>query len=246
MEEVSLTKKERRALSKEQKKRDREQQLTGGRLKKIAVLVVVVSVISFLGFRFWNWLKTPTPQVSGESVEVVDADWVRGNAEASVNLIEYSDFQCPACKSFYPVVKALSEEYPDDLVVVYRHFPLKSIHRNAFAAAKASEAAGKQNKFWEMHDLIFDNQEDWENERNPKDKFTSYAKELELDEEKFFNDFESSEVESDVNSDLLKANSLGVNSTPTFYLNGNKIQPGSYDDLKNIIEVEITKGKEGA
>ena len=99
------------------------------------------------------------------SFEAGEEDRVKGNEEAGVVLIEYSDFQCPACGSYYPIVKALSEEFPEELLIVYRHYPLTNIHPNAFSAAKASEAAANQGKFWEMHDMLFERQAEWANLR---------------------------------------------------------------------------------
>lgn len=95
------------------------------------------------------------------SMEVKVNDNVKGSREAKAVLIEYSDFQCPACQVYYPVVKQLTEELGNEILVVYRHFPLTTIHPNALPAAKAAEAAGKQGKFWEMHDMLFDKQSEW-------------------------------------------------------------------------------------
>ena len=93
---------------------------------------------------------------------VSDSDWVKGNRSAPVVLVEYSDFQCPACAASAPLVKQLTEEFGNKIAFVYRHFPLPQ-HKNAYPAAQAAEAAGKQGKFWEMADLIFANQTKWEN-----------------------------------------------------------------------------------
>jgi protein-disulfide isomerase len=244
MQEGRLTKRERRALAKEAKRRQRERQITYNRLKKAFVATFGVFVLAFFGVRFWRWLKTPTPEVAGEAVEVSDADWVKGNRQAAVTLVEYSDFACPACVTYYLLVKQLNEEFTDNLLVVYRHFPLVSIHKNAILAAKAVEAAGIQGKFWEMHDKLFDNQDEWVEEGNPEGKFVDYASQLELDEEKFVKDIESKEVEDEVNKDLFSANSLGLNSTPSFLLNGKKVQPGSFEEFKSLVENEIKNSSE--
>jgi len=95
------------------------------------------------------------------SVMLTGDDHYKGNPDAQVVLIEYSDFQCPACRAYIPIITSLIEQFPDDLVVVYRHFPLQSVHANARAAAEASEAAAKQGKFWEFHDILFDKQTEW-------------------------------------------------------------------------------------
>jgi len=239
MEEQRLTKKEKRALAKEKKRRQIKQQATYNKLKNMFIAVFAVFVIAFFGFKFINWIKTPTPEVAGKATLVNEKDWIKGNNQASVILIGYSDFQCPACAVYSALLKQLSEEYPDNLLIAYRHFPLTTIHKNAYPAAKAAESAGKQGKFWEMHDKLFDNQNEWAEVRDPKDKFIEYARSLELDEETFKKDFESGEIKDNVGNDILSANSLGLNSTPTFFLNGEKVQPNSFQDFKKMIEKEI-------
>lgn len=163
-------------------------------------------------------------------------DWRRGNENAKVVLIEYSDFQCPACASYYPLVKALHEESGDSLLVVYRHFPLSQIHVNAEPAARAAEAAGRQGKFWEMHDVLFERQKEWLEDRNVIGAFSVYAGALGLDTGRFINDFNSQEVKERVRRDYQSGFRAGVAGTPTFFLNGKKIQnPRSYEEFKKII-----------
>lgn len=241
MEEDTLTKKEKRAVAKEQKKKERKKKDLFGKVKKIAVLGLVVAGVIFGGSKIINWFKTPVEIPEG-ATEVTESDWLKGNREAPVTLIEYSDFQCPACGAFVPIVERLLEEYPDNLKLVYRHFPLVQIHRNAIDAARAAEAAGKQGKFWEMYDKLFEMQDDWSEDGSPKDKFESYAEELELDKDKFEDDFKSKEVEDEVNNDLFMANRLRLNSTPTFFLNGVQLkEPRGYGDLKSLIDKEISR-----
>lgn len=163
-------------------------------------------------------------------------DWKRGNENAKVILIEYSDFQCPACASYYPLVKALHGELGDSLLIVYRHFPLSQIHMNAEGAARAAEAAGKQGKFWEMHDLLFERQKEWSNDRNAAGTFAAYATALGLNTDRFINDFNSREIKEKVVADYESGFRAGIAGTPTFFLNGKKIQnPRSYEEFKKII-----------
>src|SRR3990167_4887756 len=110
-----------------------------------------------------------------------DNENVKGDKEALATLIEYSDFQCPACGSYYPILKKVSEELGAKVKFAYRHFPLPQ-HKNAKLAATVDEAAGKQGKFWEMHDLIFQNQSDWSEDKNAPIIFAQYAQELGLDQ----------------------------------------------------------------
>jgi protein-disulfide isomerase len=186
--------------------------------------------------------KAPRPNqpvvdsLPSELLQLADSERVWGNDNAPVTLIEYSDFQCPACKVYYPMLSKLKEDYPDKVRIVFRHFPL-TIHKNARIAARASEAANVQGKFWQMHDRLFETQEDWSELSDPKEKFKAYAIDIELDVDKFMVDLENSEFDTKVQNDVVSGNTLKVNATPTFYINGEKIpNPKSYEDFKSIID----------
>jgi len=174
---------------------------------------------------------------------VIESDWIKGNKESKVIITEYSDFQCPACASYYGLVKQLHKDFGDRIAFVYRHFPLRQIHANAEIAALSAEAAGKQGKFWEMHDMIFENQKKWEGDKNAKEIFIGYAEELGLNAEQFKQDLDSKEVKEKVEADYQSGVKAGVNHTPTFFVNGGEIQnPRSYEEFKNIInEAESEK-----
>ena len=235
MENVRLTKREKRALAKEKKKKERERKGVVKKVTNFAIGLMLIAGLIWGSVKFVRWLNS-SPETSQETISVSAEDWIRGSAEGEVVLIEYSDFQCPACVSYYSVVERLAEEYFGKLTVVFRHFPLTSIHTNAFSAARAAEAAGKQGKFWEMHNILFEKQGEWANERNPDDRFKAYAEDLNLDVDRFINDYESVEVEGLVNSDFASARSLGLNSTPSFFINGRKIKnPSGYEAFKEII-----------
>lgn len=165
---------------------------------------------------------------------VGEGDHIRGTG--NITLVEYSDFQCPACGIYYPAVKQLEEDFVGDLRIVYRHFPL-SQHLNAKPAAYAAEAASLQGKFFEMHDMIFETQKEWENTTNAKEIFRTYAVKLGLDMAKFDIDVESNEVKEKVESDYQGGVKSKVNATPSFYLNGKKIQnPRDYAEFQSIIQ----------
>ncbi len=233
-----LSRKQRRKLIREQRKLENETKRGLSNLKKIFLLLFGVFVLAFLGMRTYKWLVTPTPQVSGVATQVQDGDWFKGSSSASLTLIEYSDFQCPACRSYAPLVKRVADEYSQSLRVVYRHFPL-SQHKNAYSAAKAAEAAGLQGKFWEMHDLLFDRQDEWADDSQVLTTFEAYAKELGIDVERFKNDYKSQETSDAVDGDISLANSIFVNSTPTFVFEGKKVIIRSYDDVKKMIEEKL-------
>ncbi len=154
------------------------------------------------------------------------------SSEASVpaeviTVVEFSDFQCPACRAAQPAVENVKRAYPGKVQIVFRHFPLDSIHPNARLAATAAEAVASldASKFWLMHDKLFAEQENWStisSRTELKDAFASYAVELGLDRAQFLEKMESDSVAELVNLDVAAGTQLGVNSTPTFYVNGVK------------------------
>ncbi len=171
----------------------------------------------------------------GDAPAVTSQDWTRGNQYAKNVLIEYSDLQCPACAAYEPLIRQVTQDLDSQVLFVYRHFPLEQ-HKNAMLAAQATEAAGKQGKFWEMHDLLFERQKSWENVGDAATSFKAYAKELGLDETAFANDLTSDEVKKLVEEDVDGGIRAGVNATPSFYLNGKKIaNPASYAELKELL-----------
>jgi len=165
---------------------------------------------------------------------------LRGGIDAPVIITEFSDFQCPACSAYEPIVTKLSKEFPDDVVVEYRHFPLNQIHPFADLAARASEAAGLQGKFFEMHDLLFDGQGDWSKSRDPESVFVGYAKDLDLDTDKFIVDLDSDEVAAMVEEDLDVADRLHLGGTPSFFINGKQLElPQGFEPFKALVEAEL-------
>ncbi len=235
------TKQERRELRQQEKIKAERQRKQKKFYRRVSLWGIVVLVIGGAIFGMVQLSKTSTSIGNSESVlvaKVSDNDWVKGNKESEIVLIEYSDFQCPACGSYYPIVKRLSREFENDIQFVYRHFPLRQIHPNAQIAGQAAEAAGRQDKFWEMHDMIFENQKTWSNQRHgqTEDTFVSYAERLSLNIEQFKTDIDSKEVKDKVNSDYQGGIQAKVNSTPSFFLNGVKIQnPRNYEEFRNII-----------
>lgn len=237
MEQNTLTKREKRQLAKEEKRKEKQKAGLIRNLRNWSIGLLVVGVLVFGGYRAWKWASTPVETVDvGDVLEVTQDDWIKGNPEAQITIVEYADYQCPACASYQSPLKRIVEEYSDSVKVVYRHFPLVTIHSNAFNAAKASEAAGNQDKFWEMHDMLYEKQEDWSDDKDAKDKFFGYAEDLELDIEKFKSDFDSSEVKERVEKDLFDGQRLGVSGTPTFYMNGEKLNGiKGFDDFASRI-----------
>lgn len=157
-----------------------------------------------------------------------------GSEKPKVTIIEYADYQCPGCSTAAPKAKELTEAYKDNVRLIFRNFPIASSHPNARAAAATSEAAGLQNKYWEMNELIFQNQDSWKN-ANAKDRddiFRSYAEQLELNLDQFKADIASEKVKAKIDFDMAIGRKHGVTATPTFYINGEAVnmdQSGSIE-----------------
>jgi protein-disulfide isomerase len=172
------------------------------------------------------------------TVPVRETDHVLGKADAPVTLVEYGDFECPYCGQAYYIVKKLQEDVGDMMRFVFRNFPLSEIHPNALEAAYAAEAAGLQGEFWQMHDLLFEHQEELEDHN-----LVSFAYFLDIDVARFVEDMTSQAVHDKVHDDFWSGVRSGVNGTPTFFINGNR-HDGSYayGDLRAAVEKAAGKG----
>lgn len=235
-----LTRHQRRELQRQEKKQHGEHQERSQTMKKVMLWAAVGIALAAAVFAV---IKTSggSPATPLEPPAVTSDDWTAGPEQAKATLIEYSDFQCPACGVYYPVVKDLKAAFPDDLRVVYRHFPLTTVHANAFDAALASEAAGVQGKFWEMHDRLFEKQDEWSKAQNVREIFAEYAQTLGLDVAAFRASLDDAQVKAQVDNDIRGANSISVDSTPTFYLNGKLIQnPRDFEQFRSVIQQTVT------
>jgi protein-disulfide isomerase len=212
-----MNKKEHQREVREQKKAAAQaaSERKAGMMKMIymglGVLVASAILISVL-----RGVVQPTPSVD----EVVAADHVKGNPDAPLTIVEYSDFQCPACEVQYKSIKEVWAPIKSSVRFVYRHFPLTNIHPHALTAAYYSEAAAMQGKFWEMHDLMFENQNRWSGVKEIEPVFDGFVKQLGLDAEKFAIDLKSDAVKSKVASDMQSAKKAQASATPSLYLNG--------------------------
>lgn len=189
---------------------------------------VVVGVIMVVLFGGAIWYSSIATEKSNEGI--VEMQHIKGNPESTVTLVEYSDFQCPACASFQPVLKEILATYGDKMQFEYKHYPLP-IHPYAQQAGIAAEAAGQQGKFFEFHDALFEKQNEWSKSATPVAFFAKYAEELGLDVEKFKQHQKSSLLRDAVRSDLNEARELGLTATPTFFLNGEKMEITSFEDF---------------
>ena len=190
--------------------------------------------------------STTTIEVPSSVSQISETDHVKGTRDASVVLIEYSDFECPACASYASLLDEVMDEFDNHVAFAYRHFPL-DIHDKAKPAVRAAEAAGLQGKFWEMHDMLFENQRFWESATDVIEPFTAYAKTIGLDEEKFLNDYDSSALKNFADDAESAARDLDLTYTPTIILNGEVINnPGSYDEFRSIIRDAIESASQPA
>jgi len=169
---------------------------------------------------------------------VAIGEHLKGNPDATVILTEHSDFQCPACAQFYPIIKDILAEYPE-LGFEYKHFPLISIHPFAVPAAKAAEAAGQQGKFFEMHDKLFENQQIWSRSPNPRAFFEQYAQEIGLDMTQYRRQYGASAINDHIQNQYNEARELGLTGTPSFFLNGERLQFQTYEDFQAQIEAAL-------
>jgi protein-disulfide isomerase len=149
---------------------------------------------------------------------------IRGNPDAPVTLEEFADFQCPPCGSFSVFVHDLMKEYDSRVRLVFRNFPLKN-HEHAREAAFAAEAAGLQGRFWEMHDVLYREQANWTKAPNVRELFESYAGMIGLNLDQFKKDMDGEKVRERVDSDRKRGESLGINVTPSLYINDRPLDP---------------------
>lgn len=172
---------------------------------------------------------------NGEN-EAASADSSNQTAQ-TVEILKYSDFSCPGCRDFVPMEEQLKREFGDMVKITYKHFPLSGFQFSRLASHSA-EAAREQGKFDEMHDLIFENQAEWKR-GGAREHFENYAEQLNLDMEQFRQDVESEEIAERVENDRLEGVRRTVTSTPTFFVNGRKLQqlPRNYEQMKSIVEL---------
>lgn len=158
----------------------------------------------------------------------------RGGATARVTLEEFGDFQCPPCGRLHASLKKIEQDYGDRLKVIFRNYPLQSMHKNAFSAARAAEAAGLQGKFFEMHDLLYEHQAEWAESPEPRPIYTDFANRIGLNVEKFIADMGRQDVADRVQADFIRGTSLGVGGTPTVFLNGRELKADDTLDDKKL------------
>ncbi len=202
---------------------------------------ILIAIVIVLGGIFWatSAHKAKAPSGSGNK----PTSHIEGQGQDGITLMEYGDYECPYCEEYYPVVKQVAQEYNNQIFFQFRNLPLTQIHQNAFAGARAAEAAGLQGKFWQMHDLLYEDQSQWVNSSDPETYFDGYAQQLGLNVAQFKQDFASAQVNNLINADLSAFAATGLQeATPTFLLDGKQIQPSaSVSSFEQLINAEIKK-----
>lgn len=197
---------------------------------------VLIAIAVILGGVF---VVTNSRPASAPGGNAKPTQHIEGQGKSGVKLVEYGDYECPVCKEYYPVVKQVAANYASQIYFQFRNFPLYQIHKNAIAGARAAEAAALQGKFWQMHDMLYEQQDPtgasgWVASNTPETYFDQFASQLGLNVAKFQHDYASAQVNNSVQADLQKATSLNLSGTPTFFLDGKQIS------LSNLLDANGT------
>ena len=206
-------------------------------MDKRFTIILLVIVVGFFGIVMFS-KKDNTAENSANANSQGSQNFY-GKEDSPVTITEFVDYQCEACYAYYPYVKQVKELYKDKVRFQIRNFPIISGHQFAYQAARSAEAAARQGKFWEMHDKIFEGQKIWEQAQNPGTYFDQYAEEIGLDMEKYRTDRDSSEVAAVINKDLADVKEIGGTGTPTFAINGKKVENNpraSVEELSKMID----------
>lgn len=217
--------------------------------RRTQVLVVAGFIIVVLAIALYAGISSQGVQSAGSTFNATTAaaitsdDHTKGPANATVTLIEYGDFQCPACGAYEPLVEQLEATYNGRVEFVFRNFPLTQIHQDAMISAEAAEAANLQGKYWEMHDLLYKNQSTWSAvsaDQVVSKYFNGYAQTLGLNVAKFDSDIASSAIQARVQRDIDSGNAAQIDHTPTFFLNLTQIQnPTSIQQFESVLDTAL-------
>lgn len=206
-------------------------------MDKRLMIIILAIIVAFVGLVFYSKAQEANqPAATGSNN-------VYGKGDSPVTLTEFIDFQCEACYSYYPTIKEVKELYKDKVKFQVKNFPISSGHKFARMAAGYAEAAARQDKFWEMHDKILEGQKTWQLSSDASEYFKQYAEEIGLDMAKLDVDVKSSSVSATINADLKEVQELGGNGTPTFVLNGEKLEgiDNSVEAFSKILDDALAK-----
>ncbi len=213
-----------------------------GKRKDVMLAVGAIVAIVLIGYLLLN-IDTifPAPAVDLSVPQVSDAQFniVHGtNPNATVTFIEFGDFECPSCKDNEPAIKQMLATYGNKINFVFKHFPISDIHPDAERAGEASECARDQGKFWEYHDKLYDNQD-----KLGGDNLLKYAQDIGMDGQAFAECLQNGHKDAIVQQELVEGIRAGVRGTPTFFINGKKLEGiHTFDELKNAVDSELNTG----
>jgi protein-disulfide isomerase len=207
----------------------------------IPIAVVVIAIGGY--FVFKSGSSTPAaPLPAADQSKLVHANsYMTGNINAKVTLVEFGDYECPSCGAAYQPIKDIVNQYSSNpnFNFVFRNFPLSTVHPNADISAEAAEAAGEQGKYWQMHDLLYENQGTWGDSASPMQYFLKYAQQLGLNVATFQTEVTAGKFEPVIQADVADGNAVGINATPTFFVNGVPIVGDQQSDITSAIAKDL-------
>jgi protein-disulfide isomerase len=207
----------------------------------LAILAVVVIALGGIFFFGKSNDKSTTGSGNGKP-----SNHTEGTSAKNVNLTVFGDFECPVCGSYFPIEQQLLTKFQGQITFTFHNFPLVSAHPNAFAASRAAEAASLQGQFFKMHDLLYQNQNTWGTSSDPTPYFQQYATQLGLNLTQFKSDFQSTAVNDTINADVALGNTKNVTGTPTYFLNGQKLDNtniNSATKFEAVVQSALDKAK---
>ena len=232
-----MNKREQQRIIKEEKQRAaRQREKISATVRKTVFFVVIPLLVVFIAYVLLNQGTTYS------TTEIAENDHVREPGAKPVSIVVYADFQCPACATENQTILQAWPSIRDSAQLVFRHFPVTNTHRHAWTASLYAEAAGKQNRFWEMHDYLFATQPDWSNLSEVENEFDAYALELNLDIEQLHLDITSEEVVMKVRNDLRGGTASGVRGTPAVFVNGRQLNNPSRARIIDAVNDEVNSG----
>jgi protein-disulfide isomerase len=217
-------------------------------LPKIIIITAIVAVIGFVVYALSrpessvSPINNNRPKVEADASKLNQGNFL-GPENAKVTLSEFGDYQCPACGQYHKFLKEnLLPKYDGKIKFVFLNYPLPQIHDNAQPAAQAAEAAALQGKFWQMHDILYERQKDWENLKDPRSKFESYAKEIGINLDQYKQDFASQKVIDIINNQAALGDAFKLEGTPSFFVNGVQVDTkGGSSSIEQAIEKALAQ-----
>lgn len=223
-------------MTKTRKKSTKQRFIVSKELQWLLLIGIPIIVVMALGVRLYN-SNQPNNTGVDESLLIREDSPTLGAENAPVTIVEFLDPECESCRAAFPAVKQLLEDYGEDIRLVVRYFPL---HNNSVLAAAATEAAGEQGMYWEMQEELFVHQPEWGEQQTPQTElFISYAEEIGLDIEQFTDALNDEDILARIERDHADAQALGLTGTPTFFINGQLVEPLSLDRIVELIEAEL-------